>query len=69
MSEAAPVLLSEMRGHILILSIGRPGRMNALSPERSDAAKETLKKSFTIRLRYDSLALTERIGQDAVQFR
>ena len=30
--------------------------------------KEPLKKSFTIRFRYDSLALTERIALDAAQF-
>jgi hypothetical protein len=32
------------------------------------SVKETLKKSFTIRLQYDSLALTERIALDAAQF-
>ena len=32
------------------------------------AVKEPLKKSFTIRFRYDSLALTERIALDAAQF-
>lgn len=37
MSETAPILVAEMRGHILILTIDRPGRMNALSPELSDA--------------------------------
>ena len=31
--------------------------------------KEPLKKSFTMRFRYDSLALTERIALDAAQFR
>lgn len=31
------ILLAEMRGHILILTINRPERMNALSPELSDA--------------------------------
>ncbi len=31
------ILLREMRGHILVLTINRPERMNALSPELSDA--------------------------------
>ena len=32
-----PILLSETSGHILVLTINRPDRMNALSPELSDA--------------------------------
>ncbi|WP_428492085.1 enoyl-CoA hydratase/isomerase family protein [Rhodopila sp.] len=32
-----PILLSETSGHILVLTINRPERMNALSPELSDA--------------------------------
>ncbi len=40
MSEAEPILLSEMRGHILVLTINRPARMNALSPELSEALIE-----------------------------
>jgi enoyl-CoA hydratase/carnithine racemase len=32
-----PILLSEMRGHILVLTINRPERMNSLSAELSDA--------------------------------
>ncbi len=35
-----PILLREMRGHILVLTINRPERMNALSPELSDALIE-----------------------------
>ena len=31
------ILLAEMRGHILVLTINRPERMNSLSPELSDA--------------------------------
>ncbi|HBK04757.1 MAG TPA: enoyl-CoA hydratase [Acetobacteraceae bacterium] len=38
MSEA--ILLREMRGHILVLTINRPERMNSLSPELSDALIE-----------------------------
>jgi enoyl-CoA hydratase len=34
------ILLSEMLGHILVLTISRPDRMNALSPELSDALIE-----------------------------
>ena len=34
------ILLSEMRGHILVLTINRPERMNSLSPELSDALIE-----------------------------
>jgi enoyl-CoA hydratase len=34
------ILLREMRGHILVLTINRPERMNALSPELSDALIE-----------------------------
>ncbi|SIQ96821.1 hypothetical protein SAMN05421828_112121, partial [Acidiphilium rubrum] len=34
----------------------------------STPTKETLKKSFTIRFRYDSLGLTERMTLDAAQF-
>jgi enoyl-CoA hydratase/carnithine racemase len=37
MTETSPILLSETRGHILILTINRPERMNSLSPELSDA--------------------------------
>jgi enoyl-CoA hydratase len=34
------ILLSEMRGHIQVLTINRPERMNALSPELSEALVE-----------------------------
>ena len=34
------ILLSERRGHILVLTINRPERMNAMSPELSDALIE-----------------------------
>ena len=34
------ILLSEMRGHILVLTINRPERMNSLSPDLSDALIE-----------------------------
>jgi enoyl-CoA hydratase/carnithine racemase len=37
MTDAGSILLSETRGHILVLTINRPERMNALSPELSDA--------------------------------
>ena len=40
MSETAPILLSENRGHIRLLTINRPERMNSLSPEMSDALVE-----------------------------
>ncbi|HVZ09783.1 enoyl-CoA hydratase/isomerase family protein [Rhodopila sp.] len=40
MSETAPILLSETRGHIRLLTINRPERMNSLSPEMSDALIE-----------------------------
>ena len=40
MTETAPILLPEMRGNILVLTINRPERMNALSPELSDALIE-----------------------------
>ena len=40
MTDAEPILLAEMRGHILVLTINRPERMNALSPELSDALIE-----------------------------
>ena len=40
MTDAEPILLSETRGHILVLTINRPERMNALSPELSDALIE-----------------------------
>lgn len=40
MSETAPILLSEDRGHIRLLTINRPDRMNSLSPEMSDALVE-----------------------------
>lgn len=40
MTEAEPILLAEMRGHILVLTINRPERMNSLSPELSDALIE-----------------------------
>ncbi len=36
MTEASPILLSETRGHIRLLTINRPERMNSLSPELSD---------------------------------
>jgi len=37
MSEPASILLSERRGHILILTINRPDRMNSISPDLSEA--------------------------------
>ncbi len=37
MTDAEPILLSESRGHILVLTINRPERMNALSPDLSEA--------------------------------
>ncbi len=40
MTEADPILLSETRGHIRLLTINRPARMNSLSPELSDALIE-----------------------------
>jgi predicted CoA-binding protein len=43
-------------------------RCPAIDIPRLGLLKETLKKSFTIRLQYDSLALTERIALDAAQF-
>jgi enoyl-CoA hydratase len=36
MPEPASILLSETRGHVRLLTINRPERMNALSPELSD---------------------------------
>lgn len=36
MTEPAPILLSETHGHIRLLTINRPERMNSLSPELSD---------------------------------
>ena len=38
--DAASILLTEDRGHIRILTINRPDRMNAISPELSDALIE-----------------------------
>ena len=35
-----PILLSETRGLIRVLTINRPDRMNAISPELSDALIE-----------------------------
>jgi enoyl-CoA hydratase len=40
MTDAEPILLVEQRGQILVLTINRPERMNALSPELSDALIE-----------------------------
>jgi enoyl-CoA hydratase len=40
MTDTAPILLSERRGHTLLLTMNRPERMNALSPELSDALIE-----------------------------
>jgi enoyl-CoA hydratase len=40
MADHEPILLAEMRGHILVLTINRPERMNALSPELSEALVE-----------------------------
>ncbi len=37
MTDAEPILLSESRGHILVLTINRSERMNALSPDLSAA--------------------------------
>jgi enoyl-CoA hydratase len=37
MTEQASILLSEMRGHVRLLTINRPERMNSMSPELSDA--------------------------------
>ena len=38
--ESGPILLTENRGHIRILTINRPERMNAISPELGDALIE-----------------------------
>jgi enoyl-CoA hydratase len=38
--DAGQILLSETRGHIRILTINRPERMNAISPELGDALIE-----------------------------
>ena len=40
MSEGGPILLSETRDHVRLLTINRPERMNSLSPELSDALIE-----------------------------
>lgn len=40
MSEPADILLSETRGHLRILTINRPERMNSLSPDMSNALIE-----------------------------
>ena len=40
MTDPGPILLSETRGHILVLTINRPERMNSLSPELSEALVE-----------------------------
>lgn len=40
MTEAGPILLSETRGHILVLTINRPERMNSLSPGLSEELVE-----------------------------
>jgi enoyl-CoA hydratase len=40
MTETGPVLLSETHGHIVVLTINRPERMNSLSPDLSDALIE-----------------------------
>jgi len=40
MMETGPILLSETRGHVRLLTINRPGRMNSLSPDLSDALIE-----------------------------
>ncbi|MFL5287332.1 MAG: enoyl-CoA hydratase/isomerase family protein [Rhodopila sp.] len=40
MPETTPILLTETRGHIRLLTINRPDRMNSLSPEMSDALIE-----------------------------
>ncbi len=40
MSEPTDILLSETRGHLRILTINRPDRMNSLSPEMSAALVE-----------------------------
>ena len=40
MPDPAPILLSETRGHIRLLTINRPDRMNSLSPEMSQALVE-----------------------------
>ena len=40
MPEPASILLSETRGHIRLLTINRPDRMNSLSPELSDELVE-----------------------------
>jgi len=36
-SDTPPILISELRGHIRILTINRPERSNAISPELGDA--------------------------------
>ena len=40
MTDAGAILLSETRGHILVLTINRAERMNSLSPELSEALVE-----------------------------
>ena len=40
MTETGPILMAEARDHILVLTINRPERMNALSPELSEALIE-----------------------------
>jgi enoyl-CoA hydratase len=40
MTDPAHILLSETRGHIRLLTINRPDRMNSLSPEMSEALVE-----------------------------
>ena len=40
MTDTTPILLTETRGHIRLLTINRPDRMNSLSPEMSDALVE-----------------------------
>lgn len=40
MTQPEPILLAELRGRILVLTINRPERMNSLSPELSNALIE-----------------------------
>src|ERR1700761_5361595 len=40
MSGPSPILLSETRGHVRLLTINRPERMNSLSPDLSSALVE-----------------------------
>jgi enoyl-CoA hydratase/carnithine racemase len=44
-SDAGEILLTENRGHIRVLTINRPDRVNAISPELGDALIEAFVKA------------------------